>query len=145
MLRGITAVLAIAFTGAAAWFLYQAFFVLDRFGFMAILLAFALLVVAAVLSWLAAEGSCPEVRRRSLHVLVGGIIGLAVVTTAVAIPDFRQRGPRLAFADLGFIAGFMDGPPGFTIGAYIGFLYSLVRLRKPDRLTNRSSQPLTDE
>jgi hypothetical protein len=141
MLRAVAVVLAVAFTSAAAWFLYQAFFVLDRFGLMAILLALALLLVAALWSWLAAEGSSLQVRRRSLHIFLGGVIGLASFTTVAAISSFRDSVEKVGLADIGFIAGFMYGPPGFVIGSYVGFMYSLFWLRGTNRLTNRSSEP----
>jgi hypothetical protein len=67
-MRLVAVVLAISLTIGAAWCLYQAFFVLDRFGLMSILLAFALLFLSAVFWWWFAEGGTPEVRRRILHV-----------------------------------------------------------------------------
>ena len=139
-MRVIAAVLAILLTGAAAWCLYQAFFVLERFGLMAILLAFTLLFLSALLWWWSVEGAAPGVRRRILHIVVAGAVGAALVTAMSAIPDFRQRPLRLAIGDLAFHAWFDTGPVGFIIGSYFGFLYSLFRLRR--RLpSNQTLQP----
>jgi hypothetical protein len=128
-MRVIAAVLAIVLTGAAAWCLYQAFFVLERFGLMAILLAYALLFLAALAWWWAAGGAAPDVRQRILHILLGGALGSAIVIAVAPIPDFRQRPLRLAISDVAFHAWFDSGPVGFISGSYFGFLYSLLRLR----------------
>jgi hypothetical protein len=138
-MRVVASVLAITLTIGAAWCLYQAFFVLERFGLMSILLAFALLLLSAVLWWWFAEGGSSEVRRRILHVIVGGAIGSVIVTGLLfADPAFRQRPPSLHLSDLAFHAWFDTGPVGFIIGSYFGFLYSLFRLRS----TQPSNQAL---
>jgi len=129
-MRIVAAVLAISLTIGAAWCLYQAFFVLDRFGLMSILLGFALLFLSAVFWWWFAEGGTPEVRRRILHVIAGGASGSIIMTALLfADPAFRQRPPSLHLSDLAFHAWFDTGPVGFIIGSYFGFLYSLLRLR----------------
>jgi hypothetical protein len=129
-MRIIAAILAIILTIGAAWCLYQAFFVLERFGLMSILLAFALLFLSAMFWWWFAEGGASEVRRRILHVVVGGALGSVIVTSLLFVdPAFRQRPASLHLSDLAFHAWFDTGPVGFVIGSYFGFLYSLFRLR----------------
>jgi hypothetical protein len=140
-MRVVAAVLAITLTIGAAWCLYQAFFVLERFGLMSILFAFTLLLLSAVSWWWFAEGGAGEVRRRILHVVVAGAIGSVIVTSLLfADPAFRQRPSSLHLSDLAFHAWFDTGPVGFIIGSYFGFLYSLFRLRgtKP---SNQSLEP----
>ena len=140
-MRVVAAILAIILTIGAARCLYQAFFVLERFGLMSILLAFALLFLSAVLWWWFAEGSAPEVRRRILHIIASGATGSVIVTGLVfADPAFRQRPLSLHLSDLAFHSWFDTGPVGFIIGSYFGFLYSLFRLRRTTP-SNQSLEP----
>ena len=129
-MRVVAAVLAIILTVGAAWCLYQPFFVVERFGVMAILLGFALLFLSAIAWWWFAEGALPHVRRRILHIIAAGAIGCLTATGLLFLdPAFRQRPLSLHLGDLAFHAWFDTGPVGFIIGTYFGFLYSLLRLR----------------
>ena len=123
------AVSAFALTVTAAWLFYQAFFVLERFGLMAILLATAVLLAATLLWWLFAEGAWARARTRIRHIFFGGLLFAALWVVAEAIVESRVRPLHLVLPDMLFNALWVYGPLGFIVGSFFGGLYSLLRLR----------------
>jgi len=123
LLRTLGAGLAVVFTVATCVFFYQAFFVLERFGLMAILSALALFSAATLVWWLLAEGHIPRTRARIRHILSGALM----LATVGLIASFIMSWPHI---NTGFFSGLtFEAPVGFIIGGNLGALYSLLRLR----------------
>ena len=122
LLRWLAALVAIALMIGAAVQLYEAFFVLIRFGTAAIFKALALWLAATVLWWLAAQGDIPTVRARIRHILVGGIVvALLGILASVILSRRFVSGVEMALD--------FEVPLGFILGGTLGSFYSLLRLR----------------
>jgi hypothetical protein len=121
-LRWFSALLAIALMVGAALQSYQAFFVLERFGLMAILAALALWLAATMLWWLVAEAHIPVTRARIRHILVGAITVGALGLAASIILSRRF----ISGIEMGLV---FEAPLGFIFGGTLGAFYSLLRLR----------------
>jgi hypothetical protein len=122
LLRWLAALLAIALMIGAAIQVYEAFFVLIRFGMMAIFKALALWLAATVLWWLAAQSDIPTARARIRHILVGGVVvALLGILASIILSRRFVSGIEMALD--------VEVPLGFILGGTLGSFYSLLRLR----------------
>ena len=121
-LRWFAALLAITLMISAAFQLYEAFFVLTRFGLMAILKALALWLAATVLWWLVAEAHLPLIRTRIRHILAGAIVLAAMGLVGSVFLNRRI----VSGLEMGLD---FEAPLGFIFGGTLGAFYSLLRLR----------------
>ena len=122
LLRWFAALLAIGLMIGAAFELYEAFFVLTRFGMMAIFKAQAFWLAATVLWWLAAKGNISTARARVRHILVGGVVvALLGIVASMVLSRRFVSGIEMALD--------FEAPLGFILGGTLGSFYSLLRLR----------------
>ena len=122
LLRWLGVFIALALLVMAIWLLYEAMFILERFGLMAILMALAMFSGATLLLWCIAEGHLARTRTRIRHIVIGALLlgGIGVLHSIMS-SDRLEAG---VYAGLSF-----EGPVGFILGGNIAAMYSLLRLR----------------
>ena len=121
-LRWLAALLAVGLMICAGFLMYEAFFVLIRFGAMAIFQAIALWLAATVLWWLVAEFDTQLTRTRIGHIFIGAIV-LGVIALLVSAIRARRLVDGIEMG-LDF-----EAPLAFILGGTLGAFYSLLRLR----------------